>query len=118
MHGQVAELRALGAVARGKGTLPLRGLPAGPKGVTIYAVGDIHGRLDLLDSVHRQIDTDKINCRHRRVAEIYLGDYIDRGPQSAGVISRLIARSRETYTIFMRGNHEQLLLDFLSGMPC
>jgi serine/threonine protein phosphatase 1 len=80
-------------------------------------VGDIHGRLDLLDSIHREINTDKNHCRHRRVAEIYLGDYIDRGPQSAGVISRLIARSRQTYTIFMRGNHEQLLLDFLSGLP-
>lgn len=118
MDGHVAELRAPAPGARGDGALLLRGLPAGPKGVTIYAVGDIHGRLDLLDSIHREINTDKIHCRHRRVAEIYLGDYIDRGPQSAGVISRLIARSRETYTIFMRGNHEQLLLDFLSGLPC
>jgi calcineurin-like phosphoesterase family protein len=118
MNRHVAELHALPAGARGEGPLPLRELPAGPKGVTIYAVGDIHGRLDLLECIHREIDADKLHCRHKRVAEIYLGDYIDRGPQSAGVISRLIARSRETYTIFMRGNHEQLFLDSLSGIQC
>src|SRR5215467_2955289 len=88
------------------GALGLPELPAAPKGVTIYAVGDIHGRLDLLTEVHHEIDADKAIRRHRRVAEIYLGDYIDRGPHSAGVVSRLIARSRVTYTIFLRGNHE------------
>jgi serine/threonine protein phosphatase 1 len=92
--------------------------PGAPKGVTIYALGDIHGRLDLLEKVHRRIDADKSICGHKRVAEIYVGDYIDRGPDTAGVISRLIARSRETYTVFLRGNHEQLLLDFVDGTPC
>jgi serine/threonine protein phosphatase 1 len=93
-------------------------LPAAPKGVTIYAIGDIHGRLDLLDTIHGEIEADRANSCRGRTAEIYLGDYIDRGPDSAGVISRLIVRSREVYAIFLRGNHEQMLLDFLAGEPC
>ena len=92
--------------------------PPGPKGVTIYAVGDIHGRLDLLKNVHRQIDQDKSLRKPKQAVEVYLGDYIDRGPDSAGVVSHLIARSLHAYTIFLRGNHEQCLLDFLHGAEC
>jgi len=99
-------------------TLAREKWPSAPKGVIIYAIGDIHGRLDLLEKVHRLIDADKTICGHKRVAEIYVGDYVDRGPDTAGVISRLIARSSETYTVFLRGNHEQLFLDFLDGAPC
>jgi serine/threonine protein phosphatase 1 len=51
-------------------------------------------------------------------AEIYLGDYIDRGPDSAGVVSHLIARACETSAFFLRGNHEQMLLEFLDGVDC
>jgi serine/threonine protein phosphatase 1 len=101
-----------------RGTQSSCQLPPAPKGVTIYAIGDIHGRLDLLEMVHREIDADKASSHPRRAAEIYLGDYIDRGPDAAGVISRLIDRSRDVYAIFLRGNHEQMLLDFLAGEPC
>jgi serine/threonine protein phosphatase 1 len=89
--------------------------PAAPEGRTIYAVGDIHGRLDLLEKVFRDIDNDKKGIGSSQVAEIFLGDYIDRGPDSAGVISRLIDRGRRVETIFLRGNHEQLLLNFVEG---
>src|SRR5262245_49566021 len=93
--------------------------PAAPDGLTIYAVGDIHGRVDLLDRVHQLIDEDKSNSRPGQKMEVYLGDYIDRGPDSAAVISRLIKRSHlRTCTIFLRGNHEQLLMDFLNGKEC
>jgi serine/threonine protein phosphatase 1 len=88
--------------------------PAAPEGRAIYVVGDIHGRLDLLKGVHDDIDADK-RKGHAQTVEIYLGDYIDRGPQSAEVISTLIARANGTYAVFLRGNHEQLLLDFLAG---
>lgn len=101
-----------------QGASPRCNLPAGPKGITIYAIGDIHGRLDLLDTIHGEIDAELANFGRRRAVEIYLGDYIDRGPNSAGVLSRLIGRSRAAYTIFLRGNHEQLLMDFLAGAPC
>jgi serine/threonine protein phosphatase 1 len=88
--------------------------PPAPEGFTLYLVGDIHGRLDLLLDVQRRIDEDKARCPGH-TAEIYLGDYIDRGPESAGVVSQLIARSRQTRAIFLRGNHEQMLLGFLEG---
>src|SRR5262245_37259948 len=107
-----------GRTSSARDALPRYELPAGPKGITIYAIGDIHGRLDLLDTIHGEIDADRANSGQIRTAEIYLGDYIDRGPDSAGVISRLIARSRGVYTIFLRVNHEQMLLDFLAGNPC
>lgn len=89
--------------------------PPAPEGRTIYVIGDIHGRLDLLKNVHRSIDADKRNVGTTQTVEIYLGDYIDRGPQSAEVLSALIARASTTYAVFLRGNHEQLLLDFLEG---
>jgi calcineurin-like phosphoesterase family protein len=94
------------------------GYPPVPDGLTIYAIGDIHGRGDLLDHIHELIDMDKRTTGTERKIEIYLGDYIDRGPDSATVISRLIKRSSHASTIFLRGNHEQLLLNFLDGKDC
>lgn len=92
--------------------------PPAPDGMTAYVVGDIHGRLDLLIGVQRQIDEDKAGSHAERIVEIYLGDYIDRGPDSAGVVSRLVGRVREVDAVFLRGNHEQVLLDFLDGKDC
>jgi serine/threonine protein phosphatase 1 len=92
--------------------------PPAPYGYTVYMVGDIHGRLDLLLNVQRKIDADKASSESKLTAEIYLGDYIDRGPESAGVVSHLIARAHDTEAFFLRGNHEQLLLDFLDGVDC
>jgi serine/threonine protein phosphatase 1 len=92
--------------------------PPAPDGRTIYAVGDVHGRLDLLEKVQRRIDEDRRKLGPTRAAEVYLGDYIDRGPDSAGVISNLIERGRRTEAVFLRGNHEQVLLDFIEGESC
>jgi calcineurin-like phosphoesterase family protein len=89
--------------------------PPAPEGFTVYLIGDIHGRLDLLRDVQRRIDGDKSRLAPEHTAEIYLGDYIDRGPEAAGVVSRLIARAKETRALFLRGNHEQMLLSFLEG---
>ena len=97
--------------------IPLK-YPSGPDGLVIYAVGDIHGRADLLDQTHALIDDDKATSRLDHNLEVYLGDYIDRGPDSAMVVSRLIERSKQASTIFLRGNHEQFLLDFLDGKDC
>ncbi|MBW2477303.1 MAG: serine/threonine protein phosphatase [Deltaproteobacteria bacterium] len=76
----------------------------------LLAIGDIHGCLfelqDLLDQVNPQTE-DRI---------VFLGDYVDRGPDSAGVISFLLAlRDLFPQTVYLRGNHEQMFLDFLSG---
>jgi serine/threonine protein phosphatase 1 len=94
------------------------GYPPGPKGIAIYVIGDIHGRLDLLKKVHHQIDQDKGVSKPRQPVEVYLGDYIDRGPESAGVVSHLLARALDARMIFLRGNHEQFLMDFLEGADC
>jgi serine/threonine protein phosphatase 1 len=90
--------------------------PPAPDGATLYVVGDVHGRLDLLERVHHAIDRDRANAQHP--VEIYIGDYIDRGPASAAVVSCLTRRAHGTVLIFLRGNHEQLLLDFLAGENC
>ena len=81
----------------------------------IYAIGDIHGRLDLLDRLHEQILEDLETAPPgTRSAVVYLGDYIDRGPASRQVIDRLlwdpIAVSE---CIHLCGNHDDFLLKFL-----
>jgi len=92
----------------------MAGYPPAPNGWTIYAIGDVHGRIDLLKEVHRGIDADKHGVGTTQAVEVYLGDYIDRGPHSSEVLSELIGRSKTRPTAFLRGNHEQLLLDFLN----
>jgi serine/threonine protein phosphatase 1 len=92
--------------------------PPAPDGMTLYLVGDIHGRLDLLQRAHRGIDEDKARRGGGPAREVYLGDYIDRGPSSAGVISQLLARAAHVDITFLRGNHEQMLLDVLNGHDC
>ncbi|HEX9954221.1 MAG TPA: metallophosphoesterase family protein [Allosphingosinicella sp.] len=90
--------------------------PRGKPGARAYAVGDIHGRLDLLDEILAKIEAD---IEGRPPADnfiIFLGDLIDRGPDSAGVVERL-----RTYkppfarTVFLAGNHEEVLLRVLDG---
>ena len=88
-------------------------LPAVPEGLRIYAIGDIHGRLDLLNRMFTQIDADRARSPNTKTVEIYLGDYIDRGPSSRQVVDRLIARGRSRRAVFLRGNHETYPLEFL-----
>lgn len=76
----------------------------------LLAFGDIHGYLDklvhLLDIVHPS-EGDQV---------VFLGDYIDRGPDSCGVIEKLMEFGRDhPHTVFLRGNHEQLLLDTVNS---
>lgn len=72
------------------------------------------GRSRRLDQRHRASDPARLRRSHAAL-EIYLGDYIDRGEDSRGVIDALIDRSEQVECLFLRGNHEQFLLDFLSG---
>ncbi|MBR1119987.1 serine/threonine protein phosphatase [Bradyrhizobium lablabi] len=84
-----------------------------PAETRIYAVGDIHGRADLLMETFARIDDD---LRRRPVAyavEVYLGDYIDRGPHSSTVIDALAVRMIRNGAICLRGNHEALMERFL-----
>ncbi|TBW38786.1 serine/threonine protein phosphatase [Siculibacillus lacustris] len=88
--------------------------PVLPKDHVVYAFGDLHGRSDLLDRALATIDRTEA-ARRRRVTEVYLGDYVDRGPDSAGVVDRLILRAEFHDTVMLRGNHEQLFRDAMDG---
>lgn len=83
----------------------------------IYAIGDIHGRDDLLGRLHYIIQQDlETKAQGRRVEVVYLGDYVDRGPDSKAVIERLLDRPLQgADKIFLKGNHEDAMLKFLDG---
>lgn len=92
-----------------------RTAPAVPEGLALYAVGDIHGRADLLDRLHRAIraDAETRGAAERRI--VYLGDYIDRGADSAGVVDRLVDGPLPGFgAVHLCGNHEDFLLRFLT----
>lgn len=78
----------------------------------IYAVGDIHGSARLLDQLHAKIMEDAKSAQGECVI-VYLGDYVDRGLESKGVIERLLNPPTGFETHHLRGNHDQMLLDFL-----
>jgi serine/threonine protein phosphatase 1 len=82
-------------------------------GTRLYAIGDIHGRADLLDQLHEKILADAAGYDGTKRV-IYLGDYVDRGMESREVVERLLEGLPAGYeTICLRGNHEQAMLDFL-----
>lgn len=91
---------------------PLAGRrPAIPEGIRVYAIGDVHGRLDLLREVEALIAEDCASAGRRRIVQVMLGDYVDRGPQSRGVIDHLLARDHGRELVALRGNHESYMLD-------
>jgi serine/threonine protein phosphatase 1 len=87
--------------------------PALPKGIRIYAIGDIHGCADILKKVFGAIDHHLARAEPVRALHVFLGDYIDRGPDSRRTIDLLIERSRRHESVFLKGNHEAFLLDVL-----
>src|SRR5216683_1910224 len=93
--------------------LKRRRAPQLPEGVRVYAVGDVHGRADLLAQLLSQIDSHLGQNPVSRPIEVFLGDYVDRGPNSRDVIDLLIGRRNSHETIFLKGNHEKYILDFL-----
>lgn len=86
-----------------------------PEGLCLYAVGDIHGRKDLLLRLVEQIDADAAQLPEGVKPQIiFLGDYIDRGLQSRDVIEYFTSGALERYDpVFLLGNHEEALLRFL-----
>ena len=79
----------------------------------IYAIGDVHGRLDLLEQLYdRVVEHAERNEVPRRVL-VQLGDYIDRGPDSKGVIERVMRGLPGFESVALMGNHEELMLDFI-----
>lgn len=88
--------------------------PRAPEGMIVFAVGDIHGRADLLSQILRAIRVDA-NAASGRTTVVFLGDYIDRGPDSREVIDLLLAAARDRRFTwrFLRGNHDESVRDFL-----
>ncbi|CAA9540041.1 MAG: Serine/threonine protein phosphatase [uncultured Sphingomonadaceae bacterium] len=89
---------------------------SGPPGARAYAIGDVHGQLDLLDRLLARIEEDQRDRPAAKTFVVLLGDTIDRGPDSCGVIERL-----RTYKpawgrpVFLMGNHEEFFLRILDG---
>jgi serine/threonine protein phosphatase 1 len=86
-----------------------------PDGIRIYALTDIHGCSDLLRSMFAVIDRDLVTIGRRRAIHVFMGDYIDRGPDSSGTVDLLIERARKHETIFLKGNHEVFLFEVLKN---
>ena len=85
-----------------------------PENTRVYCVGDIHGREDLLMDLHKMILQDSSKFLGDKVV-VYLGDYIDRGLHSKEVVDLLLNKPLVNFKpIYLRGNHEQVLLDFLN----
>lgn len=81
-----------------------------PDGVRVYAIGDIHGRSDCLDELLAAIRQESLYTT-TEVRLVFLGDLIDRGPDSRGVVERLMALAEGPQRCdFIKGNHEELLL--------
>lgn len=92
--------------------------PSGPPESRAYAIGDVHGRLDLLDALLEQIAADRQARPCAREFLVLLGDVIDRGPDSRGVVARLRGLDDPTlHTVFLMGNHEEMLVRALGAQP-
>lgn len=88
--------------------------PSVPPGSVVYAIGDIHGEGGKLDLLHSMIRADARSRTAERKVAVYLGDYVDRGPDCAGVIERLTDDPLPGFEkIFLKGNHEEFMLHFL-----
>ncbi len=87
-----------------------------PPGLSVYAIGDVHGCLDLLDRLIASIHDDAEARGIRNPTIIFTGDLIDRGPSSAAVVTRLHElKAARPETRFLMGNHEEIFLAALDG---
>ncbi|TYC49458.1 serine/threonine protein phosphatase [Rhodobacterales bacterium] len=81
----------------------------------LYAIGDVHGRNDLLGNLHEKIrDFHRLMHSDREGHILHVGDYVDRGPDSAGVIDRLMQGVEGFRVICLKGNHEAMMMDCLA----
>lgn len=92
------------------GATPPRPAAALPQGQRVYAIGDIHGRLDLFSALIDAIEADDAESEPADTTVILLGDLIDRGPDSAGVIAAARAWQARRKVRCIAGNHEEMFL--------
>lgn len=86
-----------------------------PPGERVYAIGDIHGRRDCLDTLIDRIDADDRARGTAQTTLIFLGDLVDRGPDSKAVVERAMELARTRNCRFLMGNHEELLINSWEG---
>jgi serine/threonine protein phosphatase 1 len=84
-----------------------------PDGTLVYCVGDVHGRDDLLREMAERVEADMKTRTFDHAVTVFLGDYIDRGPDSMRVVDQLAIGEWPTSIIALAGNHEGFLTDFL-----
>lgn len=90
--------------------------PTVPDGLRVYAIGDIHGRADLLAQLFELVEADRRGRAEGHEVIVCTGDYVDRGRQSREVVELLLAGPLEdTDRILLKGNHEELMLQFLDN---
>lgn len=85
-----------------------------PENMRVYAIGDIHGYAEVLDRMHEAIEADLAERPIDRARIVYIGDYIDRGPDSKGVLDRLVERelvAPHIDHVFLLGNHEDAMFN-------
>ena len=95
---------------------PERQRAAIPAGQRVYAIGDIHGRLDLFEALIAGIDDDDAAQGPAETTVILLGDLVDRGPDSAGVIAAARAWQQRRQVRIIAGNHEEMMLQSLDDV--
>lgn len=95
---------------------PRTGPPSVPDGLRVYAVGDVHGENRLLERLLEVIRADAADHPPEATIVVFLGDYIDRGPDSRGVLVILTGNPLPGCRVHhLAGNHEAALVDFLGG---
>ncbi len=88
-----------------------------PAGTAVYAIGDIHGRLDLLADLFARVAADPERGETERQVLVCLGDYVDRGAESAGVIDLILDQAPPGFEVVtLLGNHERLMIEFLDDV--
>ncbi|MBX7535524.1 metallophosphoesterase [Qipengyuania sp. GH1] len=93
---------------------PARRIARVPDGERWYVIGDIHGRLDLFGALKTAIETDDASRASAKTTVVLLGDLMDRGPDSAGVIALARKWGEERIVRYVSGNHEEMFLDSFS----
>jgi serine/threonine protein phosphatase 1 len=86
-----------------------------PEGERVYAIGDIHGRRDCLDRLLLAIDADEKARPAAQTMVVFLGDLVDRGAESRGVIERVMQVARARDCVLLMGNHEEILIRAWEG---
>lgn len=96
--------------------MPLLPEARAPEGLRIYAIGDVHGCLDKLEALHEWIEIDLAAERPDDWRVVHVGDYVDRGPDSFGVVDYMMRKTaRDPRYVCLMGNHDQMFAETVAG---